>query len=468
MMELPLRRPFSVVPETASSHLGNWIRQPAPLGRCEPDLQGVLHSPLSASTPCRRCSECRDWKTRWSATSANPAAIPATTCSATPARASRPGRTRAATTSRASRPRSTRAGASRCLYAPRTRGAGPPRRARRSRPRPPRKPIAPSSSTRPRTPSWRRTPRTRWCCPVSHNRLILDYTPSGGEDAHPADGWSIGDAYHLWHPGSRSWYRRSGVVLRLAVRGGPRAVSVVPGAPRDFSATPGSAQMELNWSAPSNNGGAAITDYDVRYQQGNNPATAWASAGTDRTETVTGLGGGQHTFEVRAVNSAGNGPPATLQATVTNTPPFTARFANLPAYHRGAADQLHYTVGTNDFTFELHFSEEPTLSYTEVPRLLEVSGGDVLKARRLNPPSNLAWVVPIRPTQNGDVEITLPVAGMHGHQRGVCKRATSSRRRFPPPCGAGRSRRRSRACRLNTTDRRRSTWPSVSATSLIP
>ena len=37
-----------------------------------------------------------------------------------------------------------------------------------------------------------------------------------------------------------------------------------------------------------------------------------------------------------------------------------------------------------------------------------MSGGDVLKARRLNPPSNLAWVVPIRPTQNGDVEITLP------------------------------------------------------------
>ena len=240
-----------------------------------------------------------------------------------------------------------------------------------------------------------------------HNRLILDYTPSGGEDAGAADGWSIGDAYDLWHPGSRSWYRRSGVILRLAVSGSVNTLVTVPGVPRDFTATPGSAQMELNWSAPANNGGAEITDYEVRYQQGSNAATAWVSAGTDRTETVTGLGAGQYTFEVRAINSAGSGSAATVQATVANTPPFTARFANVPVNHRGT-NQLHYEVGTNDFTFELHFSEEPTLSYTEVPGLLEVSGGDVLKARRLNPPSNLAWVVPIRPTQNGDIEITLP------------------------------------------------------------
>ena len=71
-----------------------------------------------------------------------------------------------------------------------------------------------------------------------HNRLILDYTPSGGEDAGAADGWSIGDAYDLWHPGSRSWHRRRGVVLRLGVSGSVNTLVTVPSAPRDFTATP--------------------------------------------------------------------------------------------------------------------------------------------------------------------------------------------------------------------------------------
>ena len=245
-----------------------------------------------------------------------------------------------------------------------------------------------------------------------HNRLILDYTPSGGEDAGAADGWSIGDAYDLWHPGSRSWHRRSGVILRLGVGGSVNTLVTVPGAPRNLTATAtGPTRAELNWDAPSSNGGAAITDYEIRHQHGGNPATAWASAGTDRTEAVTGLTTGQqYSFDVRAVNSAGSGSPATVQATVTSAATFTTRFANLPEHHRGAADRLHYSgVGTNDFTFELHFSlEPPNLSYKDVPDLLEVSGGEVLKARRLNPPSNLAWEVPIRPTQNGDIGITLP------------------------------------------------------------
>ena len=248
-----------------------------------------------------------------------------------------------------------------------------------------------------------------------HNRLTLDYTQSGGEDDGSADGWSIGDAYHLWHPGSRSWFRRSGMVLRLAVGGAPNNTVVAPDAPRNLAATStGSTQVELNWDAPSANGGAAITDYEIRHAQGASVpgSTTWTSAGSDRTETVTGLTSGQeYTFEVRAVNSAGSGAAASVQATVQSAT-FTARFTNVPASHRGAADRLHYdNVGTNDFTFELHFSVDPTslTSYTKVPGLLEVSGGDVLKARRLNPPRNLAWEVRVRPTQNGDIQITLPV-----------------------------------------------------------
>ena len=248
-----------------------------------------------------------------------------------------------------------------------------------------------------------------------HNRLTLDYTQSGGEDGGSAEGWSIGDAYHLWHPGSNSWYRRAGVILRLAVGGTPNNTAGVPGAPRNLAATStSSTQVELNWDAPSANGGAEITDYEIRHAQGSTvpAATTWTSAGTDRTEAVTGLTTGQqYAFEVRAVNSAGAGAAASVQATVTSATPFTARFAKVPASHRGAANRLHYSgVATNDFTFELHFSVDPTslTSYTQVPGLLEVSGAELHKARRLDPPKNLAWEVRVRPTQNGDITITLP------------------------------------------------------------
>ena len=258
-----------------------------------------------------------------------------------------------------------------------------------------------------------------------HNRLILDYTPSGQEDTTSATGWGIGDAYHLWHPGSRSWYRRSGVVLRLAVRGSPRAVSVVPGAPRDFSATPGSAQMELNWSAPSNNGGAAITDYEVRYQQGNNPATAWASAGTDRTETVTGLTTGQqYTFEVRAVNSAGNG------------------FARHRAGHRDERGALHRALrksprapprghrpapllGGRNQRLHLRASFQLGASQSELQGRAGSAGGERGRGPQ-GPAAEPAEQSGLGSADPTDAERRhrdhAAVAGMHGHQRGVCKR----------------------------------------------
>ena len=82
---------------------------------------------------------------------------------------------------------------------------------------------------------------------------------------------------------------------------------------------------------------------------------------------------------------------------------FTARFGSLPAHHDGATA----------FTFELHFSEAPeyaSLSYRTVQGgLLEVTGADVTRARRLTAGSNLAWEVTAEPTQGGDIAIRLPV-----------------------------------------------------------
>ena len=88
----------------------------------------------------------------------------------------------------------------------------------------------------------------------------------------------------------------------------------------------------------------------------------------------------------------------------------TARFEALPESHDGE----------RTFTFELHFNVAPhELSYRRVQGSMtlgsgvkvpffDVSGGAIATARRLVPGSNQGWEVTVRPTQAGDLTITLP------------------------------------------------------------
>ena len=105
--------------------------------------------------------------------------------------------------------------------------------------------------------------------------------------------------------------------LIQATSGGP------PTAPEGLSATPGDRQAVLSWSAPENEGGSAVTDYEVRHAEGATvPAnTAWTSVGLVTTHTVTGLDNGElHSFEVRAVSTRGGGRVARIQATPATKP----------------------------------------------------------------------------------------------------------------------------------------------------
>ena len=90
-----------------------------------------------------------------------------------------------------------------------------------------------------------------------------------------------------------------------------------PDVPQNFTATQGVASVRLAWAAPESDGGAAIIRYEYRHAAGTSvpSGTTWNSAGTAQSVTVTGLiGGTEYTFEVRAVNSIGNGQPATASA----------------------------------------------------------------------------------------------------------------------------------------------------------
>ena len=110
----------------------------------------------------------------------------------------------------------------------------------------------------------------------------------------------------------------------------PVAGPSAPDAPASLTATPGDAQVTLTWTAPTSDGGAAVTKYQYRVSV--DGGTTWSPDWTDvpdgsdtgadqadeRTLTLTGLEAViLHTFQVRAVNSEGDGTAAQDTATPT-------------------------------------------------------------------------------------------------------------------------------------------------------
>ena len=88
----------------------------------------------------------------------------------------------------------------------------------------------------------------------------------------------------------------------------PSPTVTVPSAPRNLRATPGISQVNLEWSAPANNGGAPITNYSVYRGTSLGGETLLTTLGNVLTYTDTGLTNGQtYWFKVSAVNYIGEG-----------------------------------------------------------------------------------------------------------------------------------------------------------------
>ena len=107
--------------------------------------------------------------------------------------------------------------------------------------------------------------------------------------------------------------------------GGGGAQGSVPGPPRNLSASPGTRQVDLSWSPPTDDGGSAITGYLIEVSE--DGGSSWrALANTESTVTTfehTGLDP-QTTrhYRVYSINSIGTGPPSNVAyATTVATPP---------------------------------------------------------------------------------------------------------------------------------------------------
>ena len=88
-----------------------------------------------------------------------------------------------------------------------------------------------------------------------------------------------------------------------------------PGKTRSVNVnTRGNGTLFIVWSAPSNDGGSAITGYTVQWKSGSqsfgDPSREHTSAASDTSHLITGLTNGtEYTVRVIAVNAVGDGPP---------------------------------------------------------------------------------------------------------------------------------------------------------------
>ena len=149
----------------------------------------------------------------------------------------------------------------------------------------------------------------------------------------------------------------------------------------------------------------------------------WVAGGSDiagasgSTYTPTSSEQGQ-AIQVRVsfTDDRSNAESLTSAATdaVTTAPsPLTVSLETNTATHNG----------TDVFTFEIRFSEEFPLSYRTLKfHALQVTGGTVKKAQRVDNSSDIHWRITVRPDADGNVTIVLSVTDDCDDQGAICTR----------------------------------------------
>ena len=186
-----------------------------------------------------------------------------------------------------------------------------------------------------------------------------------------------------------------------AVSAAPAAAnSPATGLPTITGTTQVEQTLTADTSAIADEDGLSNVSYDYQWMA----AGSNIDGATGSTYTLTASQQGQ-TIRVRVhfSDDSGNSETLTSAATVAvaaKPVPLTASFGNVPNSHDGNAA----------FTFELRFSEEFSISYKTLrDHAFAVTGGEVIKARRLERGKNVGWEITVRPAGDGTVTIVLPI-----------------------------------------------------------
>ena len=183
------------------------------------------------------------------------------------------------------------------------------------------------------------------------------------------------------------------------------AVAAAPN--RDATGAPtisGTAQVDQTLTADTSpiDDADGLTNVSYRYQ--------WTVGGTDidgatgSTYTLTASEQGK-TIQVKVTFTDDRDNAEALTSVATEA--VAAKPVPLTVRLKVAAPTSH--DGSSEFTFEIEFSEEFGISYATLrDHAFTVTGGSVETAQRTDKPSNIPWLITVKPQGTGDVTIELP------------------------------------------------------------
>ena len=215
-------------------------------------------------------------------------------------------------------------------------------------------------------------------------------------DASPINGPDAGT--YEWPRGAVDWSVGDTVQVRLAQAG-----SAVTRAPTISGTAWVGETLTAGTSGIADADGLDNVTFSYQWIRSDENGDADIAGETARTYEITDDDVGK-AIKVRVSfdDDADNEESLTSAATsvVTARPLLTASFEGQPSSHDGQAA----------FTFELHFSEEVSVSYLTLrDHAFTVTGGTVGKAQRLTQGSNIGWRITVTPDSNADVTVVLPV-----------------------------------------------------------
>ena len=142
-----------------------------------------------------------------------------------------------------------------------------------------------------------------------------------------------------------------------------------PGVPTALAGFRGIGVIDLTWTAPSSNGGLAISDYVVEYSADGTTWTTFNDGGSSTASaSVTGLANATtYTFRVSAVNAAGTGTASATASATTGSVP--AALTGLIEQFVGAGGmRLFWTAPSNgDYpitSYVVEFSSDAGATWT--------------------------------------------------------------------------------------------------------